>query len=174
MQIVESMPHDAVAAHDDAAPARVQRMAVRVGEIGLLLPWDGGREVMPLPAASRLPNTVAWFHGIANVRGALVPVVDAATACGVARVRGAANYLLICGHGEAAMGLMIDGLPRVLDLDPSCRLPELPPVPALLDDSVVAAYEHEGQVWLEVTLEPLFDVLAGGIALAGRIEEKAL
>ncbi len=39
-------------------------------------------------------------------------------------------------------------------------------MPPLLADSVMAAYEHAGRVWLDVDLNVLFDTLARHIAAA--------
>jgi chemotaxis signal transduction protein len=147
-------------ASGDTGASGLPRMAVRLGELGLLLPWDGGREVLPAPAASRIPNTVSWLCGVANVRGSLVPVVDAAAALGVTRAAGVPAYLLICGDGDDALGLLIDGLPRVLEIDVARMVPDRPVTPALLDRSVIAAYEQAGRVWLDVNLELLFETLA--------------
>ena len=69
-----------------------------------------------------MPNTVAWLRGLTNVRGSLVPVVDAAAALGVAHQSGVPPYLLIFGQGDTAMGMLIDGLPRLLSLNAVERL----------------------------------------------------
>ena len=141
-------------------------MCFRVGELGLLFPWDAGREVVPPPSVTRIPNTASWFAGLANVRGSLVPVVDVAAALGVARRTGVPGYLLIFGQGEDALGLLIDGLPRLLDVKPAERIASLPALPSLLDgDIVTGAYEHGDWVWLDVKFDALLSALGRGIAL---------
>jgi chemotaxis signal transduction protein len=150
------------AAHD---PRARERMLVRMGELGLLIPWDGGREVAPVPPTSRVPNTATWLHGLANVRGGLVPVVDVAAAFGIARST-RADYVLICGHGEAAIGLLIDGLPRTFDVGAATAVSVSELTASALDTCVRARYRHEDRVWLDVDLESLFDALGRGIALA--------
>lgn len=154
-------PRDGIAANNQG----LQRMGVRIGSLNLLFPWDAGREVIPPPPVSRLPNTASWLQGLANVRGGLVPVVDAAAAFGVARESSLPTYLLIFGRGDTALGLLIDGLPRLIGVDPLSRLPDLPEGPALLEGGIAAAYDHAGQPWMEVDLDPLFDTLARHIAL---------
>jgi chemotaxis signal transduction protein len=145
---------------------KLQRMGFRVGELGLLFTWDAGREVVTPPPVSCVPNTAPWFTGLANVRGSLVPIVDTARAFGVARQTGAPGYLLIFGHGEDALGLLIDGLPRLFDLNKSQRLTSLPVLPALLEDGVVsAAYDHVGHVWLDLHLDALSKTLGQSIPL---------
>src|SRR6266566_4469722 len=62
---------DVPGAVDSGDPAR-QRMCFRIGELGLLFPWEGGREVIAPLRVTRIPNTVSWFQGLANVSGGLV------------------------------------------------------------------------------------------------------
>ena len=144
----------------------LQRMGFRVGELGLLFPWTAGREVVMPPPVSRIPNTAPWFAGLANVRGGLVPVVDTAAAFGVARQVGVPGYLLIFDDGEDPVGLLIDGLPRVIDVKASERLASLPVLPRLLGDGVVlAGYDHAGRVWLDLNLGGLSEALGHGIPL---------
>ncbi|MDZ7828442.1 MAG: chemotaxis protein CheW [Halofilum sp. (in: g-proteobacteria)] len=48
----------------------------RVGDHRFLAPMDEVREILDPPDCTRVPGTVSWFLGIANVRGNLVPVFD--------------------------------------------------------------------------------------------------
>jgi len=154
---------------DEEGPERLdqqtlQRMGFRVGELGLLIPWDAGREVVMPPPASRIPNTAPWFMGLANVHGGLVPVVDTAAALSVARQTGVPDYLLIFGQGEDALGLLIDGLPHLLNVSVSQRLASLPELPALLEGGVVsAAYDHATRLWLDLSLDALSEAFGQGI-----------
>jgi len=158
-------PDDAAQPDSAQTAESLTRMCFRIGPLGLLFSWQSGREVLAPPRVSHVPNTVSWLAGMANVRGGLVPVVDAAMAFGVARQAGVPTYLLIFGHGEAAMGFLIDGLPRLLTLTAAERLPELPQGPALLEGSIAAAYSHADRIWLDLDLETLFDTLSRHIAL---------
>jgi len=143
-----------------AAPPAHGYMCFRVGPLGLLFPSDAAREVLAPPPVSRVPHTAAWLQGLANVRGELVPVVDAAAAFGVARDSRARTYLLLFGQGEAAVGVLIDGLPRLFD--PSAAVPRPTPteLPDLLAGSVIGACEHDGRTWLDIDVDQLLDALA--------------
>lgn len=48
----------------------------RVGDHRLMASMDEIREILDPPICTRVPGTVSWFLGIANVRGNLVPVFD--------------------------------------------------------------------------------------------------
>jgi chemotaxis signal transduction protein len=141
-------------------------LSVRVGPIGLLLPATAGRELLDPPPAARLPHTPSWFAGLANVRGALVPVVDTARALEVEHDADARHYLLVFDHGDEALGLIVDGLPRRQGFEASERLNGLPPHPPLLDGHLAAAYGRDGRLWFELDLEGFFRALGERIRQA--------
>jgi chemotaxis signal transduction protein len=148
----------------DAGTAASERLAVRVGNLHLLCPADAGREViLPLPA-SRLPHTPAWLLGIANVRGALVPVVDLASALEVERNDLIRPFLLILGAGEDAIGLLVNGLPVLQRVEPAGKLSGVPPHPRMLDGHVYGAFEHAGVVWLDINIHGFLESLSELIA----------
>jgi chemotaxis signal transduction protein len=142
-------------------------MAMRIGDLGFLFPVNVGREVVAPPAVSRIPNTASWLRGLANVRGSLVPVIDAAAVLGVTRTAGTPPYLVIFGQGDNAIGLTIDGLPRLLDIDVGAVVGDPPPAPRQLDSCIRSAYEHAGRIWFDLDLDVWFDILARAVALAG-------
>jgi twitching motility protein PilI len=51
-------------------------IAFRLGNQQLLAPMGEVIETLPMPQLSIIPNTADWVHGIANVRGRLLPVID--------------------------------------------------------------------------------------------------
>lgn len=143
-----------------------QRMCLRVGSLQLLLPADGGREVIAPPAICRLPHTAPWLRGLANVRGNLVPVLDLTAALQATTDRASGQeYLLILGEGEAVMGVLIHGLPRLVNLADAERSAVTQPVSPLLEGARVATYERDGQVWIDVDFKALFDAIARHIAV---------
>ena len=92
--------------------------------------------------------------------------MDTAAALDVARQSGVPGYLLIFGQGGDALGLLIDGLPRLLTANPAHRLASLPALPALLEGGAVsAAYDQDGLVWLDLNLKALSDTLGRSIPL---------
>ena len=171
----DGIPEDSRDSDESGASRRqtLPRMGFRVGELGLLFPLTAGREVIAPPLVSRIPNTVGWLRGLANVRGTLVPVIDAAAALGVTRNAEAPVYLLIFGSGQTAVGLLIDGLPRSLEIDVAASAIERPDVPWLLDDSVLAAFRHDDHIWLDVDLDVFFDTVARHVSPTGGNERSA-
>lgn len=155
---------DAVEGKSETAAPLLARTGFCVGDWNLLFPSSLGREVMPAPAVSRVPNTAPWLLGLANARGNLIPIVDMAIALGVASAAGVSAYVLTFGQGEAAIGLAVDGLPRLLTLEASEQTGESLPLPPLLEGNTLAAYHHGGRTWLDLDLPRFFETLARGIA----------
>jgi chemotaxis signal transduction protein len=141
-----------------------ERLAFRVGALGMLFPTHAGREVVLPPPVSRLPHLPEWLAGVANVRGMLLPVVDLAIALELRRAPAPRPYLLICGAGEDAVGFLIDGLPLPLSFEASERMHGLPPHPAILTGHVFGAYERDANVWLDLNSESLLRSLGERVA----------
>ncbi len=146
-----------------ASAATQERLAMRIGGLRLLCAPDVGREVLLPPAVSRLPNTPEWLLGVANVRGALVPVLDLATTFGVERDNAVRGYMLMAGSGDDAVGLLVDGLPILRWFEASEKLLGIPPHPEALQGHVIGAFERESAVWIDVDIRGLLGALSDRI-----------
>ena len=146
-----------------AGATTLERLAMHIGSLRLLCAPDVGREVLAPPPASRLPNMPEWLLGVANVRGALVPVLDLATAFGVERDNAVRGYMLIAGSGDDAVGLLVDGLPILRRFEISEKLLGIPPHPEALQSHVIGAFEREGAVWIDVDIRGLLGALGDRI-----------
>ena len=62
-------------------------LAVQAGERDYLLPLNQAGEIFPWTGVQPVPYTQPWYLGIANLRGALMGVVDLAQLLGQERVR---------------------------------------------------------------------------------------
>lgn len=58
------------------APGLWRGVAYRVGRHRLASGFDEVVEILPLPALTHVPGALPWMLGVANIRGALLPVVD--------------------------------------------------------------------------------------------------
>lgn len=58
------------------APGLWRGVAYRVGAHRLASGFDEVVEILPMPALTPVPGALAWMLGVANIRGALLPVVD--------------------------------------------------------------------------------------------------
>ena len=58
------------------APGLWRGVAYRIGRHRLASGFDEVVEILPLPALTHVPGALPWMLGVANIRGALLPVVD--------------------------------------------------------------------------------------------------
>ena len=90
------------------------RQGFRVGNLNLMIRYEDGSELTEMPDVYRLPNAPAWFCGMANLHGMLIPVFDLSSYLGVDRDAKARRMLLVLSRGADAAGVVIDGMPERL------------------------------------------------------------
>ncbi len=149
----------------DKSP-RPARHAFRVGGLRLLVPQGALCEVVDMPPIARLPNTARWLLGIANLRGAVVPVFNLAQALGLASASPADARLLVIGEGESAIGVVIEALPTLERFGPEQRVGAPKGLPAMLEGCVTDCFAGDGDHWIEFAHERLFSVLAAQVAMS--------
>jgi len=124
------------------------RYGFRVSSLGLLIKLDTGSEVVEARAVAAMPNAPRWLAGVMNLRGNPVPVFDLGAALDLARDdESQKTMVLVLDKGDAAAGLLIDGMPRVV---PPGRAIDLPAaLPARLAPFAPNAIATSDGVWLE-------------------------
>jgi twitching motility protein PilI len=94
----------------NAAEAEWVGVAVRIGGEMYLLAREEVREVLSVPSPlTRVPGAKAWILGVANVRGALLPVIDLRQFLGggvTPTTRGA--RVVVAKHRDVPAGLVVD------------------------------------------------------------------
>lgn len=85
------------------------------------------REVLPLAGMTRVPRAAPEVHGVMNVRGQILPVIDLRRRLGFPpREPGGAAYVLIhLAPGAGAVGLIVDEVREVLRV-PAAQVEEPP------------------------------------------------
>jgi len=143
----------------DLAPTR---FGFRIGDIGLLVPAGMHSELVEETEVYPLPTTPAWLRGLINLRGGLVPVFDLRALFSMEEGGGAAPHLLVLNREARAVGVLIDGLP--LSVDTGQRLPQSPPLPALLREHSHAVYVQHQEIWVEFDFDGFFQVVGSRVA----------
>lgn len=139
------------------------REGFRAGELRLMIRYQDGNELTDLPQVYLLPRAPAWFRGMANLHGTLVPVFDPAELFGVAHDETAKPMLLVLGHGDDKAGLVVDGLPVRLRLAAADRI-DGGAVPPSLAGCVRHAYWSDGFDWLDLQVDELLRMLREELA----------
>lgn len=162
----ESAPADhplASAVAGGATHGPLLREGFRIGALRLAIRYEDGSELTDLPPLYRLPRAPAWFPGMANLHGALVPVFDPAELFGVAHDEGAKPMLLVLGHGDGRAGIVIDGLPVRLRLADGDRI-ENAATSQRLAACTDAAWWSDGADWLGLQVGALLEQLESELA----------
>lgn len=117
---------------------RIERQGFRVGDARLLVRFDEASELIEARPVYWLPNVPPMVKGVINLHGVVVPAVDLHEALtGTGRMR-EARHMLILGHGEARVALLLDSVPEIRRFAPDEVVAA--PTPAVLRDCVRGAY----------------------------------
>lgn len=133
----------------------VHRRGVQAGDVRLLVELDATSEVVEMPPLFRLPGAPAGIKGLTNRHGRVVPVMDLSVLFGFQRDPGAKVWLLVCGRGDAAVGLVVDTLPerKKFGQDDAVSLSDIThPIAAYAK----AAYRDGQDVWIDLDTEAFF------------------
>jgi twitching motility protein PilI len=135
------------------------RYGVRVANLGLLVPAGIISEVVEGLPVHPMPNAAAWFAGMVNLRGNLIPVFDLQT---LLTGNGAGlQRLLVLDRGERAAAIPIDELPKPVDMQQ--RSIQVPPVPAEIEPYVRRGYLDNAEIWVDLDFIGLFEALGARV-----------
>ena len=160
------------ALHGVAAAARARaarqaaeqaRQGFRIGELCLMVRYEDGSELTELPSVYSLPNAPAWFLGIANLHGVLIPVFDLARYLGLASASVTKPMLLVLAHGSSAAGMVIAGLPERLRWS-DAQLADNATAPAQLSGVVQRSVLIGGQLWFDLDCGALLQAVEASLA----------
>lgn len=133
----------------------IHRRGFHAAGLRLLVSLEETSEVVEMPPLFRLPGAPSGIKGLVNRHGRVVPVIDL-TAMFVPQTDIAAKtWLLVCGRGDDAVGLVVDSLPerkKFAQAD-EAGLAEIAPTMA----SFAKAVYREGQdIWIDLDTEAFF------------------
>jgi purine-binding chemotaxis protein CheW len=86
-----------------------------VGELRFAVPMTHLDGVEPYERATPLPRLPPWVAGVANVRGAIVGVVDLARFFGLGETRVGQGRLLVCNAGPRRVALAVASARSLVD-----------------------------------------------------------
>lgn len=139
-------------------PNDIVRQAFRIGHMRLLAPFATASELVEMPNVYPLPRMPTNLLGLVNLHGRIVPLFDLAPLFDTQHLPREKRMLLVIGHGDAAAGIVIDGLPRRMVFQPENEI--LPPaLSAAAATAVVATYLQGSDAWFEFNFAQLLDQL---------------
>ena len=139
-------------------PNDIVRQAFRIGDVRLLAPFATASELVEMPNVYPLPRMPANLLGLVNLHGRIVPLFDLAPLFETQHLPREKRMLLVIGHGDAAAGIVIDGLPRRLVFQPENEI-IAPALSAAAATALVATYANGQDAWFEFDYAQLLDQL---------------
>lgn len=117
------------------APGAASRQMLRLacGGEHLVVPIDAVREILEVGRLTVMPQTPAFVHGVMNLRGSVIAVIDLGARFGFGRTAvGRRSAVVVIevpeegGHPPLVLGLLVDAVYEVLDVE----LARVEPVPS--------------------------------------------
>lgn len=132
-------------------------LAVEAGGHGFLLPLAEAGEIFPSKALVPVPHTMAWFIGVANLRGTLAGVVDLAGFLGLTVAPATGEHARVVAFNpvlDINAALRVERLaglrnPEQLSVEPAS---EADPPPAFVGRRL---RDDSGRLWQELRLAEL-------------------
>jgi twitching motility protein PilI len=134
-------------------------VAFRMGGETFLVAREETREVLGYPAVvTRIPGAKPWVKGLANVRGALMPMLDLRQFLGSgATASGRNTRIVVVNHRDVPAGLMVDEVLGFRRFAESEFNAEAPPTVIRCDSYLAGAFRRGGEVWPVLSLKTLVE-----------------
>ena len=130
----------------------------KISEHYFVAPMSEVKEILRVPAFTRLPNVQSWVLGVSNIRGRLIPIIDLNTFLSYESQLAIRNRrILVIEQYEQSDGLVIDGVEGmqyfpVDDFDES-----IPILPEGIMPFVTGHFVKEKRIWCRFNMRDLFE-----------------
>ena len=136
---------------------QISTYAVRVGDLGLLLPENDISELLEDKNICRLPNTPDWFNGVTNIRGNMVPVFDLHHFFEFEN-NPRDRRLVLIGAGDKAVCIWADDMPVMVSLS-DAEIDQSQKIPELIEEFARKTFSKNGQCWVDWNIQKFFTTL---------------
>lgn len=139
-------------------------LGLDIGGTHVVVPRDDVSEVIAAPRLTRVPGSAAWLLGVANVRGSLLPIIDAAAFYGLAaadeQASGSAKLananIVVVNSETVQAGLRVTVVHGYREFQVSEQRSELiGESPQVLQPDLLGAFVQGGERWLALSLRHL-------------------
>lgn len=134
----------------------IHRRGFHLGNLRMLVQMEAASEVLEMPALFRLPGAPQGVKGLVNRHGRVVPVIDIGSLFDVRNDGTEYPWLLVCGRGDDAVGIIISSLPerkKFLDED----LASLAEITHPIAVYAKGAYREGREIWIDLDTDALFE-----------------
>lgn len=100
------------------------------------------REIIGMPHITPVPCTPPFVRGAFNYRGTAAPAIDLRVAFGLPAEQTDDTCVIIADSGDAEIGMIVDRVVAVIDVDPE-QIEETPPVAGATTTSVIRGIRRD-------------------------------
>ncbi|OLS59967.1 chemotaxis protein CheW [Pseudomonas putida] len=130
----------------------IQHLSFRVREAGYALPIALVREIIEYTELTRVPMMPAYIHGVINLRGNVVPVLDLAARFGMSLTEPGKRTCIVIielalADGLQRIGLVVDEVDEVLEIEPRQVMPA-PAFGTAIRSDFIAGMAQQAQEFL--------------------------
>lgn len=135
------------ASHQVAPPDSVQHLSFRVRNARYALPIELVREIIEYGQVTTVPMMPSFIHGVINLRGNVVPVLDLAARFGFELTRPGKRTCIVIielnlDEQQQRIGLVVDAVDAVLDIEPG-DVEQAPPFGAGIRTDFIAGMARD-------------------------------
>ncbi len=117
-------------------------------DIALVVATSEISEILPYPPLTRIPGTLNWMKGVANIRGTLVPIIDL---LGFAKQETARlnrkSRVLVMRRGDLVSGLLVTEVLGLRHFFEEEKTTDLPAASTRLQSLLDGGYRQGDQHW---------------------------
>ncbi|MDP2259391.1 MAG: chemotaxis protein CheW [Caulobacter sp.] len=137
-------------------PGHGEYVAFRVAGQSFCVDIMTVREIRGWSAETRVPQAPAYMRGVTNLRGAILPIIDAATRLDLPSAGPSARSVtIVLQHGDRLAGLLVDEVSDIVTVAPE----DIQPTPDLActaeDGFVCGLISMNGDLMSKVSVERL-------------------
>lgn len=137
-------------------PGHGEYIAFRVSGQSFCVDIMTVREIRGWTAETRVPQSPAYVRGVTNLRGAVLPIIDAAIRLGLPTTGPSARSVtIVLQHGERLAGLLVDEVSDIVTVAPE----DVQPTPDLAstpeDGFICGLISMNGDLISKVSVERL-------------------
>ena len=122
-EVLFARQNDAEPAQEETSPELLSDKYLICVSDGLFYGIDAGQvmEIITDHTITRLPRVPHYVRGIINLRGQIVPIIDMRLRLG--KMPQEANCIMVVDVGNDLVGLLVDGVDRMVDIPRESILP---------------------------------------------------
>lgn len=137
-------------------PGDGEYIAFRVADQSFCVDIMTVREIRGWSAATRVPQSPAYVRGVTNLRGAILPIIDAATRLGLPSAGPTARSVtIVLQHDDRLAGLLVDEVSDIVTVSAEDIQPTPDLAGAAEDGFVCGLISMHGDLISKVSVERL-------------------